>query len=96
MNLLTFCFWADRAVLGSTENSTILLKYPAFESCLFVFSWTKKLKIEFLYTVVTEKLIKIKMIKPTCVLFVINIGKCIHILLCMPEHKLPFYATWDV
>ena len=61
-----------------------------------MFSWAKKLKFELLYIVVTEKLININIIKPTCVLLVIKIGKRKDILLCMPEHKLPFYATWDV
>ena len=38
MNLATFCFWVDQAVLGSDEKFAILLKYPTFEGFFFVFS----------------------------------------------------------
>ena len=31
INLITFSFCADWAILGSTENSAILLKYPTFQ-----------------------------------------------------------------
>jgi len=37
MNHVTFCFWADRAVLGSKENSEILLKYPNFVGAFLCF-----------------------------------------------------------
>ena len=35
MNLATFCFWVDQAVLGSDEKFAILLKYPTFEGVFF-------------------------------------------------------------
>ena len=42
MNFAAFCFWTDRAVLGSAENSAILLKNPSFEGFIFfMFSWAK-------------------------------------------------------
>ena len=35
MNLATFCFWVDQAILGSDEQFAILLKYPTFEGVFF-------------------------------------------------------------
>ena len=32
LNLLPFCFWANRVVLGSTKISAIMLKYSTFET----------------------------------------------------------------
>ena len=31
MNLVLYCIWADRAVLGSTETAQLKLKYGTFE-----------------------------------------------------------------
>ena len=45
MNFAAFCFWTDRAVLGSAENSAILLKNPSFEGYFFMFSWIKNEKM---------------------------------------------------
>ena len=44
MSLIPFCFWAGCAVLGSTENSAILLKYPTFEGVFFILAWARKWK----------------------------------------------------
>ena len=45
MNLVTFCFWADWTILGTTDRSAILLKYPTFEG---FFSCFRGQIIEFL------------------------------------------------
>ena len=41
MNLVTFCFWEDRAV---RKILSILLKYPTFDGGVFMFSWAKQIK----------------------------------------------------
>ena len=52
MNLAAFCFWTDRAVLGSTENSAIWLKNPSFENYIsYVSMGEKREKLEFLHIV---------------------------------------------
>ena len=42
MNVVTFCFWGDRAVLGSTENCFNFVKSILF--LIAVFSWSKQIK----------------------------------------------------
>ena len=40
-NRVPFCFWADWSVLGSNENSAILLKYATYEGGFYVLSAKK-------------------------------------------------------
>ena len=56
MNFVPFCFWADLTVLGSTENSSILLKYSTFEGGFFMLSW-EKIKKSLLHCNVRTKII---------------------------------------
>jgi hypothetical protein len=41
MNHAATCFWADQVVLGSTEDSAILLKYNTFQDVFFMLSSKK-------------------------------------------------------